>query len=63
MENHIVIFDYYIKVAIIEIMQTVDKQNKTCLLQHLFIQKLIKYQLNVRQLLEAWDTEMTKTVP
>lgn len=45
MENHIVIFDYYIKVAI-EIMQTVDKQNKTCLLQHLFIQKLIKYQLS-----------------
>lgn len=63
MGNHIVIFDYYIKVAIIEIMQKVHKQNKTCLLQRLFIQKLIKYQLNVRQLLEAWDTEMTKIVP
>lgn len=34
-------------------MQKIDKQNKTSFLQHLFIQKLIKYQLNVRQLLEA----------
>ena len=34
-------------------MQKIDEQNKTCLLQHLFIQKLVKYPLNVRRLLEA----------
>lgn len=64
MGNHIVIFDYYIKVAIIEIMQKVHKQNKTCLLQRFIHSKTDQIPTrNVRQLLEAWDTGVTKIVP